>query len=223
MTKLAPSDSVPTLARRLRDVLRDARLRKHLSRQDLEERTGISVNTLAKYESTDQQPSPGKLAALCMALEIDPREALRFALGEGEGEHLQQKDPQLWQRYDRFLKGLEALNPRSLGQAIGEVRAVLDMIELVMRHADPALLQHTGSLNDFITNALPQGMTGMARGMLGDEKFLAMLSPEGREEAEKSGPDRKDPSRSPENHQPKKLEAVGAAASPKRSRRRKPK
>lgn len=72
----------------LGDTLLKARLKKHLSRAEVSSATGISENSLIRYEKCDREgngqfPPADRLASLCFYLDINPLEAVLSCIPEG--------------------------------------------------------------------------------------------------------------------------------------------
>lgn len=108
----------PPDIRTLGMLLTDARSKMGLTRASLSKKTGISPNTLAKYEKAGSPggkiPTAGKLAVICLYLQLDPREALLYSLGDGAGEWLQFMESGKyvhphWLEFQDFIHQLEQL------------------------------------------------------------------------------------------------------------------
>jgi transcriptional regulator with XRE-family HTH domain len=79
MTQVRDTDDTP--GRRFATLIRTARLKKGWTQEELGERSGAGRQTIIRYESGRAvNPDPEQVRAVCLALEIDPREA-PIALG----------------------------------------------------------------------------------------------------------------------------------------------
>lgn len=58
-------------------ALRRARKKKHLTQQDISDRTGITRSVIGRYETGDIEISVTNYIAICDAIGCDPREILR--------------------------------------------------------------------------------------------------------------------------------------------------
>jgi len=189
-----PQTEVPPLETgpRLGALIVSARNARGWSRTVLSNITGLSQNTLAKYERAGEpggkMPPANKLATLCYHLQIDPREALKAArpsiLDMRSGTPTNPNE----QMMGEFITAhLEQGNPHWTNAA--DINALLRSLYLQSRHQLQELMAEVRAFKS---------------------------------ELKKSGPDQSDQSRSLENHEPQKLRPAPTGKSPKRSRKRKP-
>lgn len=79
MTQVRDTDDTP--GRRFATLIRTARHAKSWTQEELGERSGVGRQTVIRWESGRAvNPDPEQVRAVCLALEIDPREA-PIALG----------------------------------------------------------------------------------------------------------------------------------------------
>lgn len=86
MTQADADDDTP--GRRFGNLIREGRRRKGWTQEEVEEHSGVSRQTVIGWESGRAvNPKPTQVRAVCLALEIDPREA-PVALGFFSREEL---------------------------------------------------------------------------------------------------------------------------------------
>ncbi len=79
MVRMGLNETAAEINRAVGNELRASRARKHLSRQQLADRTGLGLSTIQRFENGERSPDMNQLFALCEALEIPMRDFVALA------------------------------------------------------------------------------------------------------------------------------------------------
>jgi len=186
----------------LGEMIRTARERKGMTRTKLAEFTGISPNTLVKYELAQEEggktPALPKMVTIARVLEIDPRWIFQRIYDYQVKEH------DNFSFRNHFATDTDFLNWKLAVKDVEELNAVLEQHLYEFQHIDQRLARIEQNRLEEEFRSSPEYNDLQA-------KMEAQISQLRKSEEEKqNGPDRDDPSRPEQTSN--NPEAVGAAS-----------
>ncbi len=173
--------------------IEEVRKKRGMTRAALSQLSGISVHTLNNWERGNKMPSADNLALLCLYLRLDPRKALLYALGRGQGE---------WN--DFYPPGYGGENAEKDRDTWAAFLAFLDDLNTSPPITDPAIQKPSRTSEGARDNQIAQLASAVAQLTTTVAHLLPHVA------SKENGPVQNEPSRSTVQTKPE--EAVGAAS-----------